>query len=199
LAILRTLAQRLNHPAQFALERPFVRYVANQPYKAQEHFHGLQEAKPDMVGIAIYDRLERELPVDPTLKQMMWSRRELENYLCQRETLLAYAEAEGRKQEEAPSLAQRWRQFMEEAIQEVEQALKTEGKNPREADIKVSDEFLAPLFRRFYEKLGLPNMMSKTNYHVLAQFVPVRAIDPEIHQALDAIWKTAHEANPRRD
>jgi predicted ATPase len=199
LAILRTFAQRLNHPAQSALERPFVHYVANQPPKAQEHFYGLREAKPDLVGIAIYDRLDRELPADPNLKQMMWSRRELENYLCQRETLLAYAEAEGRKQEGAPLFAQRWRQFMEEAIQEVEQALKTLGRDPWEAGIKASEEFLDPLFKRFYEKLGLPNKMSKTNYHILAEFVPAEAIDPEIRQALDAIWGTAQRANPRQD
>ena len=199
LAILRTFAQRLNHPVQSALERPFVHYVANQPRKAQEHFYGLREAKPDLVGIALYDRLDRVPPADPNLKQIMWSRRELENYLCQRETLLTYAEAEGRKQEGAPLFAQRWRQFMEEAIREVEQALKTLGKDPWGADIKASEEFLDPLFKRFYEKLGLPNEMSKTNYHVLARFVPVGAIDPEIRQALDAILETAQNASPRQD
>jgi len=198
LAVLCTFAQRLNHPAQSALERPFVHYVANQPPKAREHFYGLREAKPDLVGIAIYDRLEREPPADPTLKQMMWSRRELENYLCQRETLLAYAEAEGRKQEGA-LFAQRWRQFMEEAIQEVEQALKTLGRDPWGTDIKASEEFLEPLFKRFYEKLGLPNKMSKTNYHILAEFVPPEAVDPEILQKLDAIWETAQRATPRQD
>jgi len=199
LAILRTFAQRLNHPAQSVLERPFVHYVANQPRKAQEHFYGLREAKPDLVGIALYDRLDRVPPADPNLKQMMWSRRELENYLCQRETLLTYAEAEGRKQEGAPLFAQRWRQFMEEAIREVEQALKTLGRDPWGADIKASEEFLDPLFKRFYEKLGLPNEMSKTNYHVLAKFVPVGAIDREIRQALDAILETAQNASPRQD
>ena len=81
LAILQALARRLDHPAQSVLERPFVHYVANQPTKAQEHFHALREAKPDLVGIAIYDRLDRELPPDPYLKQLMWSQRELENYL----------------------------------------------------------------------------------------------------------------------
>ena len=196
LAILRTFAQRLNHPAQSVLERPFVHYVANQPRKAQEHFYGLREAKPDLVGIALYDRLDRVPPADPNLKQIMWSRRELENYLCYRETLLAYAEAEGRKQEGAPLFAQRWRQFMEEAIQEVEQALKTLGKDPWGADIKASEEFLDPLFKRFYEKLGLPNKMAKTNYHILAEFVPVEVIDPEIDQALDAIRETARQATP---
>jgi hypothetical protein len=31
-------------------------------------------------------------------------------------------------------------------------------------DIKASDDFLDPLFRKFYEKLGLLNLMRKTDY-----------------------------------
>jgi hypothetical protein len=88
---------------------------------------------------------------------------------------------------------------MEEAIQEVEQALKTLGRDPWGTDIKASEEFLEPLFKRFYEKLGLPNKMSKTNYHILAEFVPPEAVDPEILQKLDAIWETAQRATPRQD
>jgi hypothetical protein len=45
LAILQALAKRLNHPVQPFLERPFVHYVANQPRKAQDHFHALREAR----------------------------------------------------------------------------------------------------------------------------------------------------------
>jgi hypothetical protein len=62
LAILRAFARRLDHPAQALLERPFVHYVANQPRKAQEHFYALREARPDLAGIAIYDRLTIALP-----------------------------------------------------------------------------------------------------------------------------------------
>jgi hypothetical protein len=39
--------------------------------------------------------------------------------------------------------------------------------------------------------------MSKTNYHLLADFVPQAAIDDEIRQALDAIRDTAQRASPR--
>jgi len=198
LAILQALARRLNHPAQAQLERPFVHYVANQPHKAQEHFYALREAKPDLVGIAIYDHLDTGLPNDPHLKQIMWSRRELENYLCQRETLLAYAEEKGRRylgEFSAPV----WRNTMEKAIQKIEKALQTLGKDAWSAEVKASDEFLTPLFKQFYQELGLPNEMSKTNFHLLADFVPLHAIDHEIQQALDAIEKTAQKAMPRGD
>jgi len=196
LAMLRAFARGLDHPAQQHLERPFVHYVANQPRKAQEHFHALREAKPDLVGIAIYDRLDANLPGDPKLVQLMWTRRELENYLCQRQTLLDFAEACGREQERE-LFGKAWREAMEEAIRQVESALRTLGKDPWSADIKASDEFLDPLFKHFYERLGVPNLMSKTDYHELAAFVPAGAIDPEIRKALDEIVRVAASARPR--
>ena len=195
LAMLRAFAVVLKHPAQQHLDRPFVHYVANQPRKAQEHFHALREAKPDLVGIAIYDRLDANLPGDPDLMQRMWKRRELENYLCQQETLLAYAEEEGHKH--GTLFGAPWREAMEKAIQQVEEALRTLGKDPWSGDIKASEEFLDPLFKLFYENLKLPNVMSKTNYHTLAAFMPKEAIDKEVCETLDAIIAAAGSAKPR--
>lgn len=193
LAILRAFAQRLGHPAQDVLERPFVHYVGNQPRKAQEHFYALRDAKPDLVGVAIYDHLSISLPEDPNLRQIMWSRRELENYLCQPETLLAYAEERGRR-EVGELFAPLWRDAMQEAITQIEQALNMLGKNPWDPSTKVSDEFLTPLFKQFYKNLGWYNEMSKTNFHVLASFVPLIAIDDEIKRALDTIYEVAQRA-----
>ncbi|MGD9896064.1 MAG: ATP-dependent endonuclease [Candidatus Methylacidiphilaceae bacterium] len=197
LAMLRAFAKALKHRAQVDLERPFVCYVANQPSKAKEHFHALREAKEDLVGIAIYDRLDTKLPDDPWFKQRMWGRRELENYLCQPETLLAYAEEQGRQQGGDLFVAP-WRNAMEAAIEAIENALRTLGKDPWSPDIKTSDECLEPLFKRFYEKLDLRNLMGKTDYHALAAFVPAELIDPEITQALDAIAESANQAKPRK-
>lgn len=199
LAILRAFAERLGHPAAAALERPFVHYVGNQPRKAQEHFYGLREAKPDLAGMAVYDRLEVPLPEDPNLRQHMWRRRELENYLCQRETLLAFAASQGRDQQ-GDLFSTSWREIMDGSIEEIENALKKLGKpDPWGPDLKVTDEFLEPLFKRFYRELGLPDLMRKTDYHALAPFVPAGALNGEITQVLDAIAGTAAEATPRKD
>jgi len=195
--MLRAFAETLNHPARQFLERPFVHYVGNQPRKAQEHFYALREAKPDLAGIAIYDRLEKNLPDDPALVQKMWKRRELENYLCQRETLLAFAEDQGRKQH-GELFGAAWRSKMEQAIEQIESALKDLEKDPWSADIKASDDFLKHVFKKFYESLGLPNLMTKTDYHALAAFVPADRIDAEIREALDAIVATARAAKPQR-
>jgi len=121
----------------------------------------------------------------------MWQRREIENYLCQENVLLAYARDDHAKIEHRE-------QIMHETIAEVAMALKTLGKpDPWSADIKASDDFLKPLFNRYFEKLGLQNFMYKTNYHVLARLVPKEKIDHEIIEKLDSIVAVAETATPR--
>jgi ABC-type taurine transport system ATPase subunit len=198
LAILRAFAARLDHPASACLERPFVHYVGNQPRKAQQHFHGLREAKPDLVGIAIYDRLDSPPPADPDLVQHTWRRREIENYLCQDATLLAWAEAQGRAQG-GDLFAAPWRDAMQTALGEIRSALAALGKpGPSSPDLKASDDFLGPLFKKFYEAVNLPDLMRKTDYHTLAPYVPPEALDPEVREKLDAIAAVADRALPRR-
>jgi ABC-type multidrug transport system ATPase subunit len=199
LAILSQLARRLEHPAATLLDCPYVHYVANQPRKAQDHFYGVREAKPDLLGVAIYDRLEQTLPSDPNLTQLMWRRRELENYLCLREVLLDFAGDEGRRHAgelfETP-----WREQMTASVDEIEQALETLGEpSPWGPDIKASDAFLDRVFKRFYEKLKLPNLMSKTDYHRLAAYLPREVIDGEIVEKLNAIADVAARARPREE
>jgi hypothetical protein len=62
--------------------------------------------------------------------------------------------------------------------------------------IKATDDFLDSLFRLFFEKLELPNLISKTNYHILASLVPKEKMDPEVSAMLDAICAVAAEAKP---
>lgn len=68
---------------------------------------------------------------------------------------------------------------------------------PWSADVKASDDFLNPLFDRFFQKLGLPNLLRKTNYHALASLVPADKIDPEVTTKLDGIVAVAAKASPR--
>lgn len=86
---------------------------------------------------------------------------------------------------------------MRESITELESALRTLGKgSPWDANTKVSDDFLAPLFENYFKKLGLPNLMAKKNFYELAFLVPLEMIDPEVRQKLDAIVEVATSAEP---
>ena len=194
LAILQAFAEKLNHPAQDVLERPFVMYVDNQPGKAREHFYGLREAKQDLIGFALFDQIDQELQDRPELREYMWKQREIENYLCEKEVLMAWAEDMGEQREVGALFASVWKIKMEETITEIEQALKTLGKgSPWGSDTKVSDDFLDPLFESFFQKLSMPNLMQKTNYHTLSRYVPKDQIDPEMSTVLDAILEVAEE------
>jgi energy-coupling factor transporter ATP-binding protein EcfA2 len=201
LAILQAFAKLLDHPAKSVLEQPFVHYVANQPNKAQEHFFGLREAKPDLVGIAVFDSIPQDLSENGPLCELKWRQREIENYLCYPETLLAYAEQIDIDEELGPlfgsELRDRQRSAMQRAMDEVSAALKTLSKpDPFGPEVKASDEFLEPVFQKYFEKLGLRNLMQKTDYHVLAHLVPREKIDPEIAVKLDRIVEVANRAKP---
>lgn len=192
LLILRELAKILNHPAKEHLEKPFVRYVGNQPAKAKDHFYGLREAKSNLYGIAIYDRLKKILDSSSNLIQMMWKMRELENYICKRDALLKLAKSQGDKFA-GHLFADKWLEVMNKSIEEVEQAIDTIGRpSPWGADIKSSNEFLEPLFNNFYNKLNLPVQFFKQNYHQLVQFLDKDDIDKEIIEKLDAIVDVAN-------
>ncbi len=200
LAILQAFAKTLAHPAAQLLECPFKHYVSiNLPQRAREHFFGLREAKPDLVGVALFDRLDKILPKNSPLVEMMWQRREIENYLCQEEVLLAYARYDFYDDLFDKGEAKYREQVMFETISEITIALNTLGKpEPWSHDIKASDDFLKPLFERYFKKLGLPeNLMHKTNYHFLAGLVSKDQIDEEVTKKLETIVAVAKKAKPR--
>lgn len=198
LSILKTFAKILNFTeAVTCLEKPFLYPVANQPQKARDHFFGLQEAKKDLVGIAIFDRLDKDLQQNPALVEMMWKKRELENYLCQEDILITYAQDVGSSDIFSASEKERRGNAMRESITEISSALKKLNKFlPWSDDIKASDDFLDPVFAEYFKKLNLPNILRKTNYHILARYVPKEKIDPEIFEKLKVIVSVAKKANP---
>ncbi len=205
LAVLQAFARRLGRTDICkALERPFVRYVGNQPLSAARHFHGLKEAVADLKGVALFDRLDRALPDDPVLVYLAWNKREIGNYLCTRSTLDAYARNSALAAEPAPLFApaevDRRLDAMSRAIDTVGDAMQVLGQgSPWDGDVKVSDLFLGPLFSAYFAALGVPNLMDKRNFHVLAGYVPEEEMDPEIGEKFDAIARVAASARPASD
>lgn len=195
---LRALAHTAKHPVLSELGQVFVNYVANEPTKAREHFRGLCEAYRELVGVAIFDRLkEAQLQQTIGLTETMWQRRELENYFCLEDVLLAYARGNPKDDLFLHAEAQKREAAMRSCIAKVSEANKTLDKpSPWSPDIKASDEFLDPLFKKYFEMLEIPNIMRKSNYHELAKFVPKERIDPEIIEKLDLILQVARKAKP---
>lgn len=197
LPILAAFADLLDHPAKAALATPFVHYVGtNIPQKAREHFFGLREAKPDLVGVALFDRLPPgTLQHHDALLEMCWERREIENYFTIREVLMRYAAtislgpeplfAEGAR---AGNIA-----AMEREITKLEEALAiTNRPSPWSSDIKATDDFLDPLFRNLSRSLGVPLVLRKNAYSTLARLLRKEEVDGEVVAKLDAIAEIAN-------
>lgn len=187
LAALRAFARQLGHQAVTVLESPFVHYVGNQPMQARRHFYGLREACPDLRGFALFDHLNLPSDRNEVLEEYSWQKREIENYFCSRDLLLRWVETQ------YPLFLQ----YMKDAISEVENARRILGQpSPWDGDTKVSQDFLAPLFRSFDEKTGLSGRVSKSDYHFLVGHIEPADIDPEIKTVLDSILEVASQAQP---
>jgi ABC-type branched-subunit amino acid transport system ATPase component len=204
LAILRAFAKRFRcDEAQKALERPFVHYVKDQPSEVSKHFFGVREAVLHLRGIALFDKLAQQLPADLGAEGLMWKRREIENYLCSRNTLLAYARHSAAQESpgELFSLrdADRRVAVMSGVIDKIAESLENLGKgDPWSQNVKASDDFLLPLFRNYFKRLELPNLMDKRQFYELVDFVPEDELDPEIKEKLDAIvrvWRNARSGD----
>jgi len=200
LAILRRLAERLDHPAKEVLSDsvPVIYLGNNKPQEARDHFQGLREAKGDLVGFTLFDRLDKELHTGSRLAERMWSRREIENYLVTPESLRGFVQLglDARDLIEAAERRNRL-EILETCVEELTNALKlTNEPDPWGPDIKVTDKFLDPLFKLFYERLGTPQRIYKRDYHGLADTVPITEIAPEVGEVLDAILATAATAAP---
>lgn len=201
LPILAAFAKILGHPAQRFLATPFIHYVGtNIPQKAREHFFGLREAKPDLVGLALFDRLNPAVLQDhEALHELCWTRREIENYFTTKDVLLRYAATlsmgigplfdEGAKEKNVAA--------MEEEITRLESALQiTNRPSPWSTEIKATDDFLDPLFANLSKELGIPLCLRKNAYSTLTNLMHKDEIDPEVSLKLDAIYEIAKKAHP---
>lgn len=203
LAILRAFASILNHPAAKALERPFVQYVDNKVKKAQESFWGLREAKPDLVGVGIFDRLELPTDQHAALRVVTWRRREIENYLASERTLLRFAESSASSLDTGPLFASaeagRRVDAMRTAMSQfAPPAALSNAEDPWWTETKMSDAFLDRVFESFFKALDLPNLMRKTDYHQLARHVPSDELPLEVKEKLDLIVDVSARAVPSR-
>ena len=203
LAILRRLADRLSHGAHAFLDGrvPVVYLGSNKPGDARNHFDAMREARPGVVGFALFDRLPNpatELGVVSDLREIMWQRREIENYITTRSSLMQYVRGDLREDDLLDMAeAKKRAETLALCIEELERSLKTQRRpDPWGAEIKVTDEFLDPLFANYHDRLGIPQQTYKRDYHGLANAIPVAELLPEVSMVLDGILEIAQRAKP---
>ena len=197
LDIMRRFAEKLRHPALELLQKPFVQYVADQPKRAQNHFYAVREAKPDLVGFALFDRLERDAPTDENLVFHMWQRREIENYFISRDVLIRYA-AQGDIFDLVDRAEREVRiDAMTAAIGQIEEGSRLLKRDPWSHDIKISEQTASVIFELYFEKLNIPNVMLKGNFHELVEFLDVDEVADEVKEVLGKIAAVGSFARPR--
>jgi len=182
--ILKAIAQLIKHPVLEALETAFFYPIGqNEPNIGRSHSRGLSDAKPNLLGFMLVDNITKELQKSNDLVEMMWQRREIENYIAMPSVLLAYA---GDNHDTMIHLLER--RMPLDARENFEDIWWHET--------KISD-FLDRLFKDYFAELGSSNLLYKTNYHILADYLTPDQIHLEIIEKLDAIYDVAKRANPR--
>jgi len=201
--ILREWARTLQHPALGFLDSPFVVYVGNVAAQARAHFNGLRTAVADLRGLLLIDQSDFALQSGGPLTELMWQRREIENYLlvpevilrfCRREILRISGLVEGGSVGQGPLWsealqanldANAGRLLARMLLPEVfEQPL---NDTPFLLGIKGSDVVLEPFFRQFYTAFREYNMMPKHNFYRLASLMKQTEMHPEIREKLNVI------------
>ena len=120
--------------------------------------------------------MDKELQKEPQLKEMMWKKREIENYLCKKEALMSFA-VEGLNDDLfGHSQKGKREEIMQEEIGILTESLRNLYKElPFTDDIKASDDFFGPLFKKFSEKLiddGGALALRKSDFYKLVKYIP---------------------------
>ena len=205
LSILQSLAKTLNHNAAEHLALPFPHYVDNQPLAAHRHFHRLREAKQDLVGIGIYDSDARTVEGSPHLPEVLWKRREIENYFAFPSVLLRFAQSSVDADPPGPEplfsetiAIEREKRFaaMDAVIKDLVPPIALRDLSDRFWHDEKGSDFLERVFTEFYRRLNLHNPMRKATYHSLAALAKPEELDKEVSDVLDKIVEVAEQAKP---
>jgi hypothetical protein len=167
------------------------------PSQARGHFEGLKAAYPKLRGVLIIDKTDAILQ-EGSLVEMMWRRREIENYLLVPAAILRFCaqEAKGTFGSSAengdtppliggtPAVQKLFKKVSRISDEEFEAPLKD---SPFLLDTKASEVILQPFFKEFYRMIGQYNVMPKNAFYRIAAVMGKEEIHPEVIEKLDAI------------
>ena len=198
-SILKAFAERLDHPSKDHLRSPFIVPIGNQPNKGREHFNAILEAKPDLQGYLLVDQDAPDLQNRESLVEKKWTRREIGNYICQPETLEAFAREVGRSMAGGPLFEEAGEEKAADSMQKAvrDRVIPAALRNPEDPwwrNVKASDDFLDIIFPEFYSQLGLRPDVRKADYYRLVPHIPTHLIAREIVDVLDSIESVAARA-----
>lgn len=188
LQMLLTFANKLQHKAEPLLRQANVDYTKdNVPSTAIKNYKALQEIFPELKGLALFDRIEKNIGNQP-LKIICWERRELENYFATPELLIKHAKLLHCQYSHFSTTE--LENAMKQAISDY--TLPAYLKNTGDkwwTDEKLSDNWLDKIFSAFYSSLNLNvGANFKKDYYRLICLMEKKNISKEISNKLDIIF-----------
>ncbi|GHT29401.1 ATPase AAA [Bacteroidia bacterium] len=190
LQMLLVFANKLQHKVEPLLRHANVEYTKdNVPGTAVKNYEALKEIFPELRGLALFDRIDKNTDPIKSLKIMCWQKRELENYFARPDILIKHAKL----------LDNQYSQFTTQLLGSTMQQAITDYTLPAYLknmddewwnNEKLSTNWLDKIFPEFYTKLGLgfnPNF--KKDYYKLIFLLNKKDISSEISDKLDCIYE----------
>uniref|UniRef100_Q3APQ2 RecF/RecN/SMC N-terminal domain-containing protein n=1 Tax=Chlorobium chlorochromatii (strain CaD3) TaxID=340177 RepID=Q3APQ2_CHLCH len=189
LQMLLAFATALNHNVAALLRFANVSYTSdNVPNTAVANFVALKEIFPELKGLAIFDKIEKNLNDIKPLTVVCWQKRELENYFARPYLLIKYAQSLHEKYEQF-SLEQ-LEKAMKKAIEDFTlRAYLNDLNHNWWNSAKLSSEWLDNIFPEFYKQLNVPLNFYKRDYYQLIALMERQDIADEIVDKLDLIYE----------
>ena len=165
------------------------------------HFDSLKTIEPnrallagldelyDLKGFAIYNRINKPLNTMQDLTEVLWKKREIENYFFSKKILLEYVVSDIQNDLFAENEKQNRIRIMEEALDDaLPGAARRDTEDSFWNDEKAS-EYMEKIFKYYFQKQSIPVTLSKNKYYELIDFLKLEEIDKEMIEKLDLIQK----------
>lgn len=189
LQMLLAFANKLKHKVEPLLRFANVCYTAdNVPNTAVANFVALKEIFSDLKGLALFDRLEKNIDNIKPLKIICWEKRELENYFARPALLIKHAKLLHFKYSNFTSA--QLGDIMNQAISDYTLSAHLKDLNHAWWDnAKLSDDWLDSILPEFYKQIGYTQDFFKRDYYQLIALMETKDIPQEISEKLDVMYK----------
>ncbi|TAF94041.1 MAG: ATP-binding cassette domain-containing protein [Cytophagia bacterium] len=190
LQMLLEFAKKLNHQVEPILRLANVQYTGdNVPNTAVQNFKALEAFFPNLNGLALFDRIEKNVEDIKSLKVACWKRREIENYFATPAILLEYAALLSLKNSHLP--VKTLKKMMQDCIELCTLPLYLQDlQHEWWKNAKLSSDWLDLIFSEFYKRLNVPQGFYKRDYYRLISLMASDEIDDEIIEKLDLIYNS---------
>lgn len=191
--MLCLFANKLQHGIEPLLRSANIVYTANNvPNTAVSNYAALQSIFPELKGLALFDKIDKNLDDIKLLKVICWQKRELENYFAKPKLLIKHAKL---LQNKYPGFTQKQlEEKMQSAIQKYTIPAYLDDLNDNWwNDAKLSDEWLDKIFPEFYRQVGWPQDFYKCDYYQLINLIDKKDIPSEITEKLNIIYEIIKE------